>query len=310
MSLMPVYEIWIPDERGIFLQRAAGSYPGHEEFGDKSRGTVFGKGDGLPGRAWASMQPEIFAELKPPSHFVRGAAAAKSKLVAGLALPVMCRGKVTAVVTFVLGESERPTGIMEIWSPNSDDSILTWRFGGYGSLDSVKNTSIASRFTRGEGSPGRAWDTRLPEISTDLSRSGGFVRHEMARAAGLRTSFSIPVMLGTKIQSIVTLLSTPQMPFGQVMEIWQPTEDGKGLKRSDGFYGNVHDFGDADPTLARGEGLPGLVWQTAMPQLLTSLDVSSGFVRHSSAHAAQLSVAIGIPVIDDDHVTAVVVLLS
>ena len=297
---MVVFELWVPDERGVFLQRASGWYGGHEAFGEKSKGTVFGKGDGLPGRSWASKQPEIFASIKPPSHFVRGAAAEEAGLAGGLAIPVMREGEVIAVLTILTPDSDQ-TGLMELWSPSTDDTSLTWRFGFYGPLDEVRTTSISTRFARDEGLPGRAWTTRLPEICTAVSDSASG-RADIAGPAHLTTGLSIPIMLGTGMQSIVTLLSTEAMPFARVMEIWRPSEDGQTLERIQEFYGPSDEFRDAapGPVLTRGEGLPGQVWETGMPQLFS----------RQEGQAGPLSVAIGLPVIDDDRVTAVVMMLS
>jgi hypothetical protein len=313
MSLMPVCELWIPDAPGVFLRCAAGSYVGHEEFGDKSGDVAFAKGEGLPGRVWTSRQPEILTTLGAPSDFVRAKAAAATGLSAGVGLPILRGEHVAAVLTFLSAQSDKPTGMMEVWSPNADSSALTWRSGFYGALQDAQSESVATRFKLGEGLPGRAWKTRLPELVTTLSLvSDNFVRHKVAKAAGLTTGIAIPIMLGVQVQSIVTLLSTSEMPFGQVMEIWIPSDDDKVLERKEGYYGKFGKFHDdgTTQTFARGEGLPGQVWESAMPQLIAPLDEKSGFARYQSARSAELSVAIGIPIIDGGRVTAVILLLS
>ena len=58
MSLMPVCELWIPNQEGTALELSAASYVGYEDFADKSASVSFAKGEGLPGRVWASQSKE------------------------------------------------------------------------------------------------------------------------------------------------------------------------------------------------------------------------------------------------------------
>lgn len=312
MSLTPVCELWTPNDRG-FLNCSGGSYVGHEDFGEQTEDVVFAKGEGLPGRVWASKQPEILSTLGAPSDFVRAKAAAATGLSAGIGLPIIKNESVVAVLTFLSAQGAKPTGIMEVWSPTRGSNDLSWRAGFYGALDNIRQLSVETRFLPGEGLPGRAWKNRLPELVTKLSlTSDDFVRDEVAKVAGLSTGIALPIMLGVQVQSIVTLLSTSEMPFGQVMEVWIPNEDGSALERRDGYYGQFGKFYDdaADRSFAPGEGLPGRVWQDGMPHLIAPLDEKSGFARYQAAQTAELSVAVGIPIIDGEKVTAVVLVLS
>lgn len=313
MPLMPVCELWTPDTTGVFLRCAAGSYVGHEEFGEKSQDVVFAKGEGMPGRVWASKHPEILATLGAPSDFMRAKAAAATGLTAGIAIPILRGGSVIAVFNFLTAQSHALTGIMEVWSPNYDSSALTWHSGYYGPLTEIRNLRVSTRFAPGEGLPGRAWKNRRPELVTKLTLThDNFVRQEIAEGAGLTTGISIPLIQGPYIKAVVTLLSTAESPFGHVVEIWEPNQAGDRLVRRDGYYGRFGKFydDDADRTFEMGEGLPGQVWETAMPQLIAPLDEDSGFARYQAAESAHLSVAIGIPVIDDEKVTSVILLLS
>jgi len=111
---------------------------------------------------------------------------------------------------------------------------------------------------------------------------------------------------------VVALLSTSDMTFAKVIEIWRPNAEGTALHKDSGYYGRLRDFGDksAAVTFAPGEGLPGQVWQTGEPQLIAPLDASSGFARYQAAQSVDLTVAIGIPIIDGDRVTAVILMLN
>ncbi|MCA9709717.1 MAG: GAF domain-containing protein [Myxococcales bacterium] len=313
MPLMPVCELWTPDTSGVFLRCAAGSYTGHDEFGEMTQGVVFAKGEGLPGRVWASKHPEILATLGAPSDFIRAKAAAATGLTAGIAIPILRHGAVVAVLNFLTAQHTRLTGIMEVWSPTYDGSMLAWHSGFYGPLSEIRDLRVATRFSPGEGLPGRAWKNRRPELVTKLTlTTDNFIRQEVAQGAGLTTGLSLPIMQGPYLKSVVTLLSTAEMPFGQVVELWEPNEDGTRLVRRDGYYGRFGKFYDeeADRTFELGEGLPGQVWESGMPQLIAPLDRDSGFSRYQAAQSSDLSVAIGIPVIDNEKVTSVVLLLA
>ena len=312
MSLMPVCELWIPDPQGTALQRAGASYIGYESFAEKSENVAFGMGEGLPGRVWASRRPEILSALDAPSSFVRAQAAVEAELSAGLGLPIIRDDKVVAVLTFLFAQGPEPTGVMEVWGPADDGQTLAWRSGFYGQLDDIKEASMATSFKSGEGLPGRVWASRLPDIIPSLWPSSDFVREEVAAVAGLTTGFAFPIIRGGGVDSVAMLLSSSDMPFAKVMEIWVPDEDGASLRRQKGFYGRHSDFLDpnTDIKFALGEGLPGQVWQSGLPEIIAPLDEESGFARYQAAQSVDLTVAIGIPVVDGSRITAVILLLD
>ena len=98
--------------------------------------------------------------------------------------------------------------------------------------------------------------------------------------------------------------------FIKVMEVWVPSADGRRLEIESASYQDLEGFETASHDLyfAKGEGLPGLVWQAKRPIVLEDF---SGpiFVRKQAAEAAGLAAGIGIPIFDQDILTAVVVLL-
>lgn len=90
------FEIWLPYGQELVLE--ASQYgPGLEDFAESSRDTVFRKGEGLPGRAFASQLPVVFDHLRAP-QFTRYAAAARAGLEGGLAVPILDDLGVRAVV--------------------------------------------------------------------------------------------------------------------------------------------------------------------------------------------------------------------
>ena len=316
MSLMPVCELWVPDPERTFLRCEAASYVGYEAFRHASEGVVFARGEGLPGRIWSTRRPEVLATLDAPSDFVRARAATEADLSVGFGLPFVRNDEVVAVLAFLFAQGPEPTGVMEVWSPSTDDSKLVWHSGFYGELDEIREVSISTTFAPGEGLPGRVWQHRRPEIVESLwgssSSDGEFLREEVAMVAGLTMGFAIPVIDHGRVQAIVALLSTIDMPFAKIMEVWVPDERDRVLRKRSGYYGRLGTFGDQseDVSFAPGEGLPGQVWQSGVPQLIAPLDADSGFARYQAAQSADLSVAMGIPVIDGDRVTSVILLLN
>jgi len=69
-----------------------------------------------------------------------------------------------------------------------------------------------SKFTLGEGLPGRVWATGLPFWITDLSADKNFPRAEPAAAGGLRSAFAFPVKIGSEIVGVMEFFSSEAEP--------------------------------------------------------------------------------------------------
>ncbi|MFZ5893473.1 MAG: hypothetical protein ACOY0T_20600 [Myxococcota bacterium] len=81
------FEVWTPYGQELVLE-ASHYTEGLKDFAETSQDTVFHKGEGLPGRAFASELPVVFDHLRAP-QFARYAAAARAGLEVGLALPIV-----------------------------------------------------------------------------------------------------------------------------------------------------------------------------------------------------------------------------
>lgn len=314
MSLMPVCEIWTPRSDGAVLELKQGSYGGYESFQQASRGTVFAPGQGLPGNVWKSGLPVVWSALDAPDGFFRARAAAESGLSAGLGFPIMDGDEVKAVMVFLYVQGREPTGVMEVWAPDKAQAMLTWQSGFYGALHDIKEESMKATFARGQGLPGTVWESKIPQLFPDLWQFSGFVREEAAAITGLTMGLGLPVLHANEVRAVAVLLSSDFLPFAKIFEIWVPNASGSALVRHAGYYGRLSVFDrDAEASLsfAPGEGLPGRVWATKMPALLEPLDdASSGFARYRAAAEADLSVGIGLPILQAGQVRAVVVLLN
>jgi len=101
-------EAWIPNAEGTFLECSTEWYsavPGLEKFYTASRGFTFPHGKGLPGRVWLSGQPEWVTNVTLDENFPRAKFALEAGLKAGLAIPILSRKKVVAVIEFFMFEA-------------------------------------------------------------------------------------------------------------------------------------------------------------------------------------------------------------
>jgi len=98
--------------------------------------------------------------------------------------------------------------------------------------------------------------------------------------------------------------------FIKVAEIWVPDNNQSNLVLKNGIYGEFTEFKriSEQKQFAHRQGLPGMVWASGRPIVLTDLD-NSYFERTESALQVGLTCAIGMPVFAGDFLLAVVVFL-
>ena len=113
-------EAWIPNAEGTFLECSTEWYsavPGLEKFYTASRGFTFPHGKGLPGRVWLSGQPEWVTNVTLDENFPRAKFALEAGLKAGLAIPILSRKKVVAVIEFFMFEArEKDASLIKLIS--------------------------------------------------------------------------------------------------------------------------------------------------------------------------------------------------
>ena len=105
-------EAWMPNYQGRLLERAftwCAAASGAGEFRARSEGRAFSHGEGLPGRVWSSRQPVWIQDVT----FLARA----SGLRAAVAIPVLSRDEVAAVLTFYMrGRREEDSGLLALVS--------------------------------------------------------------------------------------------------------------------------------------------------------------------------------------------------
>src|SRR6266545_7508916 len=99
---------WVPNSDATALDLVVGWYWGDGElkpFKAASEASHFKPGIGLPGRVWQSKQPVWVEDIINDPNFPRSAAARSARLKTGVAIPILSRRKVIAVLEFFMRES-------------------------------------------------------------------------------------------------------------------------------------------------------------------------------------------------------------
>ena len=110
-------EAWIPNERGTILEISPAWYFSTrvhrtrvliwEEFRRCSQDFILFRGEGLPGRAWLSQQPQWVCDASAESEttFIRHQIAQDCGVKAGLAVPIIANSKAIAIFVFFMSKA-------------------------------------------------------------------------------------------------------------------------------------------------------------------------------------------------------------
>ena len=113
-------EAWIPNSEGTFLECSTEWYstaPGLEKFYTLSRGFTFPHGKGLPGESGYPGSRNGLRTSPSMRIFPRAKFALEAGLKAGLAIPILSRKKVVAVIAFFMFDArEEETHLIKLIS--------------------------------------------------------------------------------------------------------------------------------------------------------------------------------------------------
>jgi len=292
-----VIEVWTPSASGQHLEFNDGIYGPLEGFGESSKEETFRCGEGLPGKAWEQAQPVVLKTFDNAS-FLRTEAAHEVGLTSAVAIPVFCGKILKAVLVFLCGDMQQPSGAIEVWQ---DDGLsgLTLIDGYYGDLERFEWLSKRIKFQRGKGLPGMVWDTAKPLIA-DLSDSTSFLRAKAAEDNGISTNIAIPVNSNQNIDeigSVVSFLSSKSTPIAKRFEIWKPDAAGEYLLFESGIDQETTTVEEARPgrCIKKGDGVIGKTWQNGVPAITTdrkSEPSSSSSFATSKKYASLLAIPV------------------
>ncbi|MCK8785120.1 GAF domain-containing protein [Roseomonas sp. NAR14] len=306
-TFIRVIEIWLPSPDRTRLVLGDGLYGPLGGFRAASERISFAYGEGLPGRAWAARHPIILKDLQT-SYFLRGEAAQAAGLTCAVALPVLAGDILLAVVVFLCGDDEAHVGAIELWRNDArENTEMSLVDGYYGTADAFGWLSQNTRFMRGFGLPGLAWQAGLPVAMADLGRAHGFLRWEGAVKVGLNKGMAFPYPDdGSGLTWVLAFISAQGTPIARRFEIWLPDEARASLVLQVDDGGAEGSEAEEGPSISvpRGEGLVGRAWSTCAPVVAHATGAGSG---DTAPGQAESGAAVAIPFLREARLSAVVV---
>jgi hypothetical protein len=196
---------------------------------------------------------------------------------------------------------------IEVWTPDGD--LLQRDSGAYGKLADFENASIELVLKKGQGLPGATWATMRPEVWHELGAR--FLRKDTAHSSGIGAAVAVPFFRGSEVVAVVAFYCAGPEQSGGCIEVWE--SNGKGeLEHADGYYGKLAEFERVSRqcTFPRGVGLPGLVFQHGVPQIIDDLKKSNSFLRAAAARESGVASGLGLPIYCGDNIAHVILFLS
>ncbi|MDO9315756.1 MAG: GAF domain-containing protein [Burkholderiaceae bacterium] len=230
-------ELWLPSSDGSLLDFDCGAFGQAKRFEVLSRSMCFGRGEGLPGRAWDEGRPILLRDLSGVG-FRRSDAAQSAGYTCAVALPYFAGERISGVLVLFCSHDPAQISALELWHHNARvTSDMTLADGAYGAgAQGFEALSRETYLPRGIGLPGLAWQQGATVFIEDLaSVPGRFLRSESAAEAGLQRGLAIPV--GSRIDDghVVTFLAGAGLPLARRIERWIPDDARTQLNRDFAF---------------------------------------------------------------------------
>lgn len=191
--------------------------------------------------------------------------------------------------------------VTEIWIPDKDRTQLVFSSGLYGALTDFKAASEQEHFAYDEGLPGKAWAAGHPIVLTKFEHSY-FKRTSAAQKAGLTCGIALPIFSGDFLLAVVVFLCGDDEEQAGAIEVWSNDQaKDQTLHLIDGYFGALEHFEavSRQAFFSKGQGIPGLAWETGMPVLVEDIGKANEFIRSSDAQQAGITTALGIPVVNN-----------
>jgi diguanylate cyclase (GGDEF)-like protein/PAS domain S-box-containing protein len=91
----------------------------------------------------------------------------------------------------------------EAWLPNDSQEILEYSPAWYGKLNDFHTTSQNCTFIKGQGLPGKVWETRQTLWKEDISADPDFSRANLAKIHGLKSGLGIPIVAKDQVVAVL-----------------------------------------------------------------------------------------------------------
>lgn len=230
-------ELWLPSGDGSLLDLHSAAFGSARRFEALSRSMCFGRGEGLPGRAWDEGKPVLLANFND-IDFRRADAARQAGYSCAIALPYFRQQTISGVLVLFCSHDVTHSSALELWHHDARiTSDMTLADGAYGAgTQPFEAISRDTYLPRGCGLPGLAWQRGESVFLDDLAASPGrFLRAEMAAEAGLLRGLALPA--GSRLDDchVVTFLAAARLPLAQRIERWVADEARTSLQRDYAF---------------------------------------------------------------------------
>ena len=220
-TFVEVSEVWVPKDGRLVW--SSGNYGALTDFAAASGTQSFGKGEGLPGKAWAEARPVVLKGFDG-SYFQRTDAAKAAGLTAAVAIPIFAGSELKAVVVVLCADDAVRTGAIEVW--HEEGGFLMLDDGYYGAAKHFEWVSQHTHFPKGQGLPGGVWSANAPMLMRDLGSGYRFIRADSAGKAGLTTGLGLPIVVPGGKTFVLTLLSARGTPIAHRFELWKTRSAG------------------------------------------------------------------------------------
>ncbi|MEM1026780.1 MAG: hypothetical protein AAGJ38_01720 [Planctomycetota bacterium] len=203
------------------------------------------------------------------------------------------------------------TAAAEVWRVSEDESQATLLEGVYGDCEALRLSAGNQTLAAGEGLAGAALARKVP-VLLDRLDSESFERCEEAASGGVVAAVALPVFDEAKLTSVAVVMFRGAPEMVGAVELWAGRRGRFELGLTEAHYAGLDRFGKVSRhvNFPMGSGLPGLVWQTAMPRVMSGLGQSREFLRSSGAETSGLTDGFGYPVIHRNELKAVMLWLS
>jgi len=188
--------------------------------------------------------------------------------------------------------------VVEVWVPGNDRSLLEFSAGLYGSASRFGALSRQMCFGRGEGLPGQAWEEGRPIVLKQFEGST-FRRTKAAEAEGLTCGIALPIFAGDFLTAVLVIFCGDDEEHAGAIELWcNDPAASKDMTLADGYYGSTADafeFISRRTAFRKGNGLPGMAWESGLPVFIEDLGKGAGFLRADSAVKVGINRGFAIP---------------
>lgn len=182
----------------------------------------------------------------------------------------------------------------EVWAPIEGQMVREAAAPSLGDL----NQLLGGRSSATDAAVEQAVATKMPVLS-DI-------------APGEVVSLAWPVIDREQVTAVAMLYLRMGGGVKAAVEQWTGRPGRSELCLTASRYAGLDRFAKISPHIAfpKGAGLPGISWETGLPQIVEGLGQSPSFMRATGAESEGLDIGFGIPCISGSSLQAVILLLS